>query len=217
MKILHSMKWILLIVFGFTTLAFAGEDTQLLAANHAASPAATLVKSPSPHANEKVGSNEQTVKPFIKPAGTALALYGPGDVYSMLVTGKESTNSLFQFEAVVPPGGGPPPHTHSREEETFYIISGSLEFQIGDVTHIANKGDFVYIPPGVVHRFKNVGDVTSVQLVTFSPSRMDGFFNEVFTVVKDRSVPPPPITQEFIKKMADAAPKYGLKYVETKK
>jgi len=31
-------------------------------------------------------------KPIFRPAGTAPAVYGPGDIYSLLVTGKESNN-----------------------------------------------------------------------------------------------------------------------------
>jgi quercetin dioxygenase-like cupin family protein len=88
----------------------------------------------------------------------------------MLVTGKESNNVFFQFEAFVPEGGGPPPHIHSREDETFYVISGNLEILLGDKTHLAKAGDFVYIPRGTVHKFKNIGKEMAVQLVTFSPA-----------------------------------------------
>ena len=152
-------------------------------------------------------------KPIFRPAGTAPAVYGPGDIYSLLVTGKESNNVFFQFEAIVPEGGGPPPHVHSREDETFYIVSGSLEILLGDKTHLAKTGDFVYIPRGTVHRFKNVGSGPAVQLVTFSPAGIEKFFQEVFPAVKDRKAAPPPVTEELIRKMNDAAPKYGLKFV----
>lgn len=152
-------------------------------------------------------------KPFFRPTGTAPAVYGPGDMYSLLVTGKESNNAFFQFEAIVPEGGGPPPHVHSREDETFYVVSGNLEILLGDTTHRAKAGDFVYIPRGTVHRFKNVGIGMAVQLVTFSPAGIEGFFQEVFPAVKDRKAAPPPITEELIQKMNEAAPKYGLKFI----
>jgi len=152
-------------------------------------------------------------KPIFRPAGTAPAVYGPGDLYSLLVRGKESNNAFFQFEAVVPEGGGPPPHVHSREDETFYVVRGSLEILLGDSTHLAKAGDFVYIPRGTVHQFKNVGSGVAVQLVTFSPAGIEKFFKEVFPAVKDPKAAPPPITDELIRKMNDAAPKYGLKFV----
>lgn len=155
----------------------------------------------------------EAAKPFFRPSGTAPAVYGPGDLYSMLVTGKESNNVFFQFEAFVPEGGGPPPHIHSREDETFYVISGNLEILLGDKIHLAKAGDFVYIPRGTVHRFKNIGKQMAVQLVTFSPAGIEKFFEEVFPAVKDRKAVPPPITKELISNMNKAAPKHGLKFL----
>ena len=151
-------------------------------------------------------------KPIFRPTGTAPAVWGPGDLYSLLATGEETNSAFFQFEAIVPKGGGPPPHVHSREDETFYIVSGSLEVLLGDSIHRAKAGDFVYIPRGTVHRFKNVGGDTAVQLVTFVPGGFEGFFREVFPAVTDRSGAPPPVTEELIRKMNEAAPKYGLEF-----
>jgi quercetin dioxygenase-like cupin family protein len=149
-------------------------------------------------------------KPIFRPTGTAPAVWGPGDLYSLLATGEETNNAFFQFEAIVPKDGGPPPHVHSREDESFYVVSGSLEILLGDETYQAKRGDFVYIPRGTVHRFKNVGGDTAVQLVTFVPAGMEKFFQEVFPEVKDRSASPPPVSEELIRRMTEAAPKYGL-------
>lgn len=152
-------------------------------------------------------------KPVFRPTGTAPAVWGPGDLYSLLVTGQETNNAFFQFEAVVPQGGGPPPHVHSREDESFYVVSGSLEILLGDKTYQAKRGDFVFIPRGTVHRFKNVGSDTAMQLVTFVPAGMEKFFQEVFPEAKDRHAAPPPVTEELIRRMNEAAPKYGLEFV----
>lgn len=152
-------------------------------------------------------------KPVFRPTGTAPAVWGPGDLYSMLATGQETNNAFFQFEALVPEGGGPPPHVHTREDESFYIVSGSLEILLGDKTYQARRGDFVYVPRGTVHRFKNVGSDMAVQLVTFVPAGMERFFQEVFPEAKDRNAAPPPVTEDLIRRMNEAAPKYGLEFV----
>jgi quercetin dioxygenase-like cupin family protein len=152
-------------------------------------------------------------KPVFRPTGTAPAVWGPGDLYSLLATGEETNNAFFQFEAIVPEGGGPPAHVHSREDESFYIVSGRLEILLGDKTYQAKRGDFVYIPRGTIHRFKNVGRDAAVQLVTFVPAGVERFFREVFPAVKDRNAAPPPVTEELIKRMNEAAPKYGMEFV----
>ena len=55
-----------------------------------------------------------------------------------------------------------------------------------------------------------MGKSTAVQLVTFVPAGMEKFFQEVFPAVTDRNAAPPPITDELIRKMNEAAPKYGM-------
>lgn len=154
----------------------------------------------------------KTMKPIFRPAGTGPAVWGPGDTYTFLATGEETGNAFFQFEADVPAGGGPPPHTHSREDESFYVVRGTLEMQLGDTTMLAHAGDFVFIPRGTLHRFKNIGDSVAVQLVTFVPAGMENYFNEVFPVVTDRKAVPPPTTEALIKKLIEVAPKYGLEF-----
>lgn len=152
------------------------------------------------------------MKPIFRPNGTAPAVWGPGDLYNLLATGEETNNAFFQFEAIVPTGGGPPPHIHSREDESFYVVNGHLEILIGDSTYQAKSGDFVFVPRGTVHRFKNVGDGTAIQLVTFVPAGMEGYFREVFPPVTDRKAAPPPITGELIQRLNDVAPKYGVEF-----
>jgi quercetin dioxygenase-like cupin family protein len=149
-------------------------------------------------------------KPIFRPNGTAPAVWGPGDLYNLLATGDETNKAFFQFEAIVPKGGGPPPHVHSREDESFYVVRGNLEILIGDSLYQAKDGDFVYIPRGTTHRFKNTGAGTAVQLVTFVPAGMEGFFREAFPPVTDRKAAPPPITDELIQKMNEVAPRYGV-------
>jgi quercetin dioxygenase-like cupin family protein len=152
------------------------------------------------------------MKPIFRASGTGPAVWGPGDRYNFLATGEETNNAFFQFEAIVPAGGGPPAHIHSREDESFYVVSGSLEMLLGDKTYLAKAGDFVFIPRGTVHRFKNVSGSTAVQVVTFVPSGMERYFDEVFPRVADGDVAPPPITDELIKRLVDVAPKYGLEF-----
>ena len=43
--------------------------------------------------------------------------WGPGDMYTFLVTGEDSGGSLFALDCLVGSGGGPPPHRHLAEDE----------------------------------------------------------------------------------------------------
>ena len=113
-----------------------------------------------------------------RPVATGPAFWGPGDHYTFLVTGEESGGAYFAMEALVPPGGGPPPHIHTREDETFYLLEGQLEFVLGEELRIAGPGDFVNVPRGTVHRFLNTGTETARVVLTFTPAGIDRWFRE---------------------------------------
>src|ERR671924_1862449 len=111
-----------------------------------------------------------------RPAQTGPAFWGPGDHYTFLVTGEESGGAYFAMEALVPPGGGPPPHIHTREDETFYLLEGSVEFRLGEDTVVAGPGDFVNVPRGTMHRFENTGSGTARIILTFTPAGIEHWF-----------------------------------------
>ena len=151
------------------------------------------------------------------PAGKGPMYCGPGDRVSFLPTGADSQGGCFIVDAVAAPGGGPPPHIHHFEDESFYILEGSVTFQAGGQTIHAKPGDFIHVPRGTVHSFKNEGTVPGRALVIISPAGPTGmqqFFEESFTPTTDRSAPLPLITEELMKRMMDASPRNGVEWVK---
>src|SRR5215831_10371996 len=141
--------------------------------------------------------NENQVK--YVPAGTGPMYWGPGDRVTFLVTGAESGGGCFIIEGMACPGGGPPPHVHRFEDESFYILQGTITMQAAGRTFQASPGDFIHIPRGTVHSFKNNGKVDAKALVMISPARPAGlekFFEESFYPATDRSAPPPPVSDQ---------------------
>lgn len=145
-----------------------------------------------------------------RPVNTGPAYWGPGDRYTFLVTGEQTGNAYSVMEAFVPPDGGPPPHIHNREDETFYIAEGECSITIEDKTVLARTGDFVNIPRGVMHYFRNNGTVPVRMIVTFTPSGLEGFFRETLEPAIDRNAPPPQNIPAVVSRYLAAAPKYGL-------
>src|SRR6516162_10039682 len=88
-------------------------------------------------------------------AGTGPMYWGPGDRVTFLVTGEQSGGACFIFEVMVPPGGGPPPHLHRNEEESFYLLAGTLTIHAAARTYQAAPGDFIHLPRGTTHSFRN--------------------------------------------------------------
>ncbi len=117
---------------------------------------------------------------------------------------------------MTPPGGGPPPHIHHHEEESFYLLQGTLTIQAAGRTLQASPGDFMHIPRGTVHTFRNDGTADAKMLVTISPAGPAGlekFFEESFYPATDRTAAPQLLTEELMRRMMAAAPRNALEFV----
>ena len=93
--------------------------------------------------------------------------------------GPQTDGALTALDVVVPPGAGPPLHVHSRETECLYVVSGEMRFKLDDEIRATPAGSFVFVPSGVAHCFQNVGDEPARMMVTFTPSGMEGFFEQL--------------------------------------
>lgn len=148
-------------------------------------------------------------------AETGPAYWGPGDHYTFLVTGEESGGAYFAMEALVPPGGGPPPHIHTREDETFYVLEGEIEFLLGEELISAGRGHFVSVPRGTVHRFRNAGTETARLVLTFTPAGIEKWFEETLDPAPNavRAEDVPDNVDEVAARYAASASRYGLEFV----
>jgi mannose-6-phosphate isomerase-like protein (cupin superfamily) len=138
--------------------------------------------------------------------------WGPGDLYTFLLTGEESGGSYFSMYAVVPPLGGPPPHIHLNEDETFYVLEGSPTFRLGDERIVAGPGDFVNVPKGVLHCFRNFSDEPMRMILTFTPAGIEKFFEETLERAYDLTQDCPDNLAEVGARFVEAAPRYGMEF-----
>jgi mannose-6-phosphate isomerase-like protein (cupin superfamily) len=117
------------------------------------------------------------------------------------------------MEALVPPGGGPPPHIHTREDETYYILEGQIEVLLGEETSMAGPNDFVNVPRGTVHCFRNAGSETARMVLTFTPAGIEKWFEETLERAPNEAHEAPDNIDEVVARYVAAAPKYGLEFV----
>ena len=76
---------------------------------------------------------------------------------------------------------GPPLHSHAHEDESFYVLSGQLEVTCDGSTRTAARGDFVHIPRGTFHTFRNTVTEGSRLLVILTPGNFAHLFREIGT------------------------------------
>jgi quercetin dioxygenase-like cupin family protein len=120
--------------------------------------------------------------PFVRDPGTGSTLNVLGVTHVYKATASETADSFSLWEAVFPPGAGAPPHTHSREDEAFYVLSGELVIECGDepASHRVGPGGFFFGARGRRHAVRNVGDRPARALILSAPSvGLDRMFAEL--------------------------------------
>jgi mannose-6-phosphate isomerase-like protein (cupin superfamily) len=97
----------------------------------------------------------------------------------------EDTDGRFALiEHTIPPGGlAAPTHTHEREDEYSYILSGRMGALIGDEVVEAGPGELVFKPRGIPHAFWNAGDEECHVLELISPGEFANYFVELAPIL----------------------------------
>jgi quercetin dioxygenase-like cupin family protein len=131
-----------------------------------------------------------------------------GDRYTFKATGAQTNGRFMLLEALFFPGNGPPPHRHSREDETFFVLDGELEFMVSGEIHKLGKGGSVYLPEGVLHTFGNTTESPATVLILTTPAGIEDFFVQIGTPVSDLDETAP--AQEDVAKVMELAPKCGI-------
>jgi quercetin dioxygenase-like cupin family protein len=106
------------------------------------------------------------------------------DEMTFSVTGEETGGAYAILEYIAAPGSGSPFHVHHNEDESFYIVAGTMTFQLGESKVEAAPGSFVFIPRGLVHAFVNKGSEGVRSLVILSPAGLETFFKELGELAK---------------------------------
>ena len=93
------------------------------------------------------------------------------------------------------------------------MLEGEVEFLLGDRLVEGTAGDFVNVPRGTVHCFRNDGTKAMRMIVTFSPAGIEHFFEETLDPAVDPTQDPPDNIEELVVRFAAAAPRHGLEFV----
>jgi mannose-6-phosphate isomerase-like protein (cupin superfamily) len=67
------------------------------------------------------------------------------------------------------PISGPDPHFHKTISESFYVLTGTVRFYDGRGWVDGHPGDFLHVPPGGLHGFRNESGLPASMLLHFAP------------------------------------------------
>jgi mannose-6-phosphate isomerase-like protein (cupin superfamily) len=130
---------------------------------------------------------------YIGETGEVSAVYRPVDAVAPLKLGATSARfvapgsltdgryGLYRWD-MTEGSGGASPHFHRTFSESFYILSGTVQLFDGKEWVESSPGDFVFVPEGGVHGFRNDGPAS--MLILFAPGApREGYFEELAEIV----------------------------------
>ncbi|TFG99743.1 MAG: cupin domain-containing protein [Calditrichales bacterium] len=88
----------------------------------------------------------------------------------VLISSEEAPNFAMR-RFVIKAGGYMPEHTNTVEHEQ-YVLGGSALITIGDKQYNVSRDDIVFIPAGVPHSYKVMGE-TDFQFLCLIPNKPD--------------------------------------------
>jgi len=112
------------------------------------------------------------LKPYVLQAGQGV----PGYEDSVKASVSSTGGGLTLIESHT--RGGAPLHVHTREDEYFYVVDGTLTVRLGEEEFEAGPRSFVFLPRNIPHSWDVVGDEPATVLLMTVPAMLEEFLRE---------------------------------------
>ena len=109
------------------------------------------------------------------PGAGRTVTYGGGSSAELKLAGEQSGGDWAVVEWRVRAGDEPPIHTHTREDETLYVLEGAITASVGDETIEVEAGSYAALPKNVPHGLTVRGEEARL-LVTLEPAGAEYLF-----------------------------------------
>jgi mannose-6-phosphate isomerase-like protein (cupin superfamily) len=135
-----------------------------------------------------------------------------GSLVLIKASGEDTDKQFALVEVVEHEGAEAPLHVHHYEDEAFWILEGSLTFEVGDKIIQAEAGAFLFGPKHVPHRYVvNKGPARLLFILT--PSGFEDFIRETSEPALTPNLPArpdAPPSEEEMEPLMPLLQKYGM-------
>ena len=178
--------------------------------NKLAGPAALVTSSRSVGAGIASPDDTDSKAPSIKYQPRSKRVYFDVGIGSVCLSGEDTGGKYCLLEVSLAPGMGVPRHTHTREDEVYYVLAGELEVTVGDEVYILKQGDTLIAPRDIPHQLRNSGNTENHYLLMFSPSGFEGFLKATAVSAPANAVAPTKPPAVAIRNVHELATQYGI-------
>ena len=124
---------------------------------------------------------------------------------SVCLSGADTGGAYCLLEVGLAPEMSVPRHTHTREDEAYFVLVGELEVTVGDEIFTLRPGDSLMAQRDIPHQLRNSGNVENHYLLVFSPSGFEEFLRVTAVPAPDNAAAPtqpPPIPVQNVHELA---------------
>jgi mannose-6-phosphate isomerase-like protein (cupin superfamily) len=97
---------------------------------------------------------EQVNSPIVLQNQEGRAVWHLGALMNFKALTEETGAQYWAVEGLADSNMAVPLHSHSREDEIWFVLEGEIVFTLGGETIVGGPGTFVYIPRNVPHTFQ---------------------------------------------------------------
>jgi uncharacterized cupin superfamily protein len=178
------------------------------AVQHGGTPVSASSSPPSSPqlARSALTSSPSPLSPLVIRPGAGVATPGPGDLSTAKIPAAGTAGQIHLREYRCDPGVGPPLHRHSREDEIFWVLEGTLAFFVDGQRHAAQPGTCIFAPRGLAHTFRNTGTTPARIIAIATP----GTNSESFTGELGDLMSGPGELQAKMPRMMEVCTRHGI-------
>lgn len=144
-------------------------------------------------------------------SGQGLAIWHLDTLMTIKASGTDTAGAFGLMEVVRPPASAPPLHVHRQEEESIWVLEGTMTVMRGNEILEGAPGSFVYLPRDVPHSFVVEGDVAARYLLLITPGGGEQYFIESGSPAEGTQRPP--ADPQGLERVKTIAPKFGIEII----
>ena len=152
--------------------------------------------------------NETQVKTILLDNKEGRALWHLGALLTFKALGSETDGQFWAIEGFADRNMAVPLHSHSREDEYWFVLEGQVRFITDTEDRVGGPGTFVYIPRNVPHTFQVISE-TARWLGVGTPAGFDDWFFETGEPAAALTLPPAPAAPPDVDALVASLKTYG--------
>ena len=131
---------------------------------------------------------------------------------SICLSGADTDGAFCLLEAGLAPGISVPRHTHTREDEAYFLLIGELEVTVGEEVFVLRPGDCLMAPRDIPHQLRNSGNVENHYLLVFSPPGFEEFLRLTAVPAPDNAAAPTKPPAIAVQNVHELANDFGIRF-----